>query len=1136
MGAGSSVASVQVEVTEAQYRTLAGLLRASLASLDDVPSQANAVDVLRSFVDNARSLSDVLRWDGARKGAVEEGAYLSARVIETLRLLMARHPLSEDVQHHAIWIAWFLAEKSPAYLHTIAESDITALVLEAMGAHCASNSVVFQSAKLLSSLLVHCADSAVRALCAKGMMRTLADTMMRHADDAADVQAACAECVASAAYRRTCALRKASCERVDKWLDFNGIEERYLPAETAASAFLYVSPLTKFKTAVRAVIANRAMAALAPIDAKRRKFDSQSQLRGQRTKQFDAGLSREQHSARVLSPPRAAAAAVPESRLAGWGAPPPRAAHPSDERLRETIATAALASLGKATLLQPAAYAYVLIECCATALERHGEDAELVHWCGHAINNLASFARLCAVAQIERRVEKRVERRDAVAGGDSEVMERLAEQAEHDAALALGNIAICHLMPTLPLLVAAMERHAARGHCQRACAHACAYVLKSTTNDVDGDGEADDDALLYLAPNFCTKLIARAAAALKAFPGREEVQFNGLEMLSALLDGHCTIDLSSRAYEAKVAAEKEAARQHAEAVAAAEAAAAAERRAAVAAKMAAAEKRRLRRAHDRELARRRKEQEEAEAARLAFARKEAEEFLAEERRRRLAVEGGEPGYLISTSWTPLDPEIPAEEEADLEETEGDAAAEERAEENEGVAREGAAAEEKEGEVAGDAEATGADAAVGGAGGAVAPEGAQGSEAGEEREAVAPTTDASWLAVGGGEAAAASAGGAAALAAPGGEEEEGDEEEGEEERLLREGKIAEALATLLDSGPKKVPLTATLAQTMKAKAAKAKAEAEAGKAQALEDARNDSSLCGKVRPHIVFNPKEVALLPLIAAALRNHTENAAVQHMASKALHALVRGCPTNAAEITRFEAGSVMNDNLVSMVCESMRLNHDRLLEHDELDEMATEHENMAQVRAALLSVSCRRSQQGGGVARAALTYGAGSRCAPLPCPSHPRRSPPLSRTGVPARWPSLCDTAASPRVSSARPECCRSSPRRCGGTRTTRRATTAPRARSPRLCSSTATTARARSTPASFRSSTCGSPAPPRRAARWSTRPKRSTSPPPSQAARRRRRASPWRGRCGRRRRAPLAIAMRRSLGRRCDAARTPY
>ena len=119
------------------------------------------------------------------------------------------------------------------------------------------------------------------------------------------------------------------------------------------------------------------------------------------------------------------AGSKPESEIRGWGTAPMEADHPSDARLRETIATAHMASMGKAKLLQPSAYSYVLIECCAIALDMHIGHSECAYWCACAINNLASFARLCAVTQIERRVERRIEIRDAVAGGDSEVMEQL---------------------------------------------------------------------------------------------------------------------------------------------------------------------------------------------------------------------------------------------------------------------------------------------------------------------------------------------------------------------------------------------------------------------------------------------------------------------------------------------------------------------------------------------------------------------------------------------------------------------------------------------------------------------------------------------------------------------------------------
>ena len=649
------------------------------------------------------------------------------------------------------------------------------------------------------------------------------------------------------------------------------------------------------------------------------------------------------------------AGSKPESEIRGWGTAPIEADHPSDARLRETIATAHMASMGKAKLLQPSAYSYVLIECCAIALDMHIGHSECAYWCACAINNLASFARLCAVTQIERRVERRIEIRDAVAGGDSEVMEQLAEQAEHDAALALGNIAICHLMPTLPLLIEAMKTHETKAHVARACAHACAYVLKSTTNDIDGDGEADDDALLYLAPNFCAKLISSAAKALRTFPGRELVQFNGLEMLTSLLDGHCSIDLSHDSYRAKVKAEKEAARKHAAAVAASEEADAAERRAAVEAKLAAAEKRRKRRAHNREMARREQEQEEAEVARLEFARKEADAFLEEERNRRAAVEGGVPEYLVSTSWTPLDPELEADASG------GDAAAIAAAiaaaAEEEEVTNEGDKAEAKESDgdmeaavgfgeecdepdaVDGDVTATVDDedaAAAGEEDDAMGEE----QEGGEEEEAskeadpgdAEPTTDAAWI-VGGeqGDVGETEEGGTTGDVAPssslsstadidtaatpanananenvnknaegGRGDSDSEEEEYPEETLMREGKIAEALVTLLGPQTKLALPKATLAQSMKARAAAANAAALSKAAAELAAAKNDVSLCAATKAALVFDPREVQLLPLLAAALRNHTENAGVQHMASKAIHALIRGCPSNAKQITTF--------------------------------------------------------------------------------------------------------------------------------------------------------------------------------------------------------------------------------------------
>ena len=68
----------------------------------------------------------------------------------------------------------------------------------------------------------------------------------------------------------------------------------------------------------------------------------------------------------------------------------------------------------------------------------------------------------------------------------------------------------------------------------------------------------------------------------------------------------------------------------------------------------------------------------------------------------------------------------------------------------------------------------------------------------------------------------------------------------------------------------------------------------------------------------------------------------------------VRASHLLSPPLRSYSAASEYEDNLVSMVCESMRLNHDRLMEHDMLDETATEHENMAQdwgARALALTV-----------------------------------------------------------------------------------------------------------------------------------------------------------------------------------------
>lgn len=193
MGAGGSVAHVvrPEDVTDETQRVLAGHLRAELCSLDDVPSEANAVDVLRTFVDNARSLTGLLEWDAKQKSAAD-GAFLSVRTIDALRVLMKRHPRSEDVQHHAVWVAWFLASKKAEWLHRISKSEITELVLIAMETHPRSESVPYQSAKLLSTLVADCSDAEVRRLCELGIMQALADIMMRH-PEAADVQATGAE-------------------------------------------------------------------------------------------------------------------------------------------------------------------------------------------------------------------------------------------------------------------------------------------------------------------------------------------------------------------------------------------------------------------------------------------------------------------------------------------------------------------------------------------------------------------------------------------------------------------------------------------------------------------------------------------------------------------------------------------------------------------------------------------------------------------------------------------------------------------------------------------------------------------------------------------------------------------------------